>query len=172
VFWRAEEGSDYRLDRWLGIAEASLSVMARELCCLVGTSNGFQKAADRLKKLGQIEISRERLRTVVETEGQAMLDARREALLKPDWDASDCTVDGSDKTLVLVGADGVMVPVITAAEKAKRRAGRRHVRRRGKAARRARRHRGQDQGWKELKIGVFYDAPKDHCYAFATKGNH
>jgi hypothetical protein len=108
----------------------------------------------------------------VETEGQAMLQARRQALLSPDWDACDCTGGVAGKTLVLVGADGVMVPVITAAEKAKRRAGRRHVRRRGKAVHRARRHRGEDQGWKELKIGLFYDAHKEHCYAFATKGNH
>lgn len=172
MFWYGQEGTDNRLDRWLGIADASLSVLARELCCLVGVSNGFRKAADRLEKLGQIQISSERLRTVVETEGLAMLQARRQALLKPDWDASDCSVDGTGKTMVLVGADGVMVPVITAAEKAKRRAGRRHVRRRGKAGHRARRHRGEDQGWKELKIGMFYDAHKEHCYAFATKGNH
>ena len=172
MYWCVDEGADNRLDRWLGIADARLSVMARELCCLVGTSNGFRKAADKLEKLGQVQVSCERLRTIVEAEGLAMLQARRQALLSPDWDACDCTVVGSGKTLVLVGADGVMVPVITAREKAKRRAGRRHVRRRGKATHRARRHRGEDQGWKELKIGMFYDAPKEHCYAFATKGNH
>lgn len=145
--------------------------MARELCCLAATDTSFAKAAAKLKKLGQIEISDERLRMVVEAEGQAMLEARRQALLKPQWDASDCTVSGTDKTRVLVGADGVMVPVITAAEKAKRRAGRRHVRRRKQVRRRVR-HRGSDQGWKEFKIGLFYDADKQHCWAFATRGDH
>jgi hypothetical protein len=160
------------MDRWLGIADSSLSLMARELCCLVGMdSKSFQKAAGKLKKLGQIEISSERLRTVVEAEGLRVLEARRCGLLQPGWDASDCRVPPSGKTQVLVGGDGVMVPVITAAEKARRRAGRRHVRRRGRSARRVRRHRGADQGWKEFKIGMLYDADKAHCHAFATKGD-
>ena len=171
IYWCAGEGTDNRVDGWLGIADSSLSVMARELCCLVGVENGFRKAAGRLKKLGQIEVSPERLRTVVEVEGLKMLEARRQASLKPNWDASNCTGSGG-KTQVLVGGDGVMVPVITAAEKAKRRVGRRHVRRRGVSHRRVRRHRGADQGWKEFKIDLLYSADKEHCWVFATKGNH
>jgi hypothetical protein len=78
-------------------------------------------------------------------------------------------VSPAGKTQVLVGIDGVMVPVVTAAEKAKRRAGRKHVRRRGKkSARRVCRHRGSDEKWKELKIGLFYSADQEHSYAFAT----
>lgn len=142
------------------------------MCCLVGVDNGFRKASAKLQKLGQIRVSCERLRTVVEAEGLQMLEARKRAALLPDWDASDCTVNASGKTQVLVGGDGVMVPVITAAEKAKRRAGRRHVRRRGKKHRRVVGHRGADQGWKEFKIGLFYSADKQHCWTFATKGNH
>ena len=172
IYWYVGEGTDNRVDRWLGIADSSLSLMARELCCLVGVDNGFRKAAAKLKKLGQIEVSPERLRTVVEGEGLRMLEARRAAMLKPDWDASDCTVGPNGPTRVLVGGDGVMVPVITAAEKAKRRAGRKRVRRRGRAHRCVRRHRGADQGWKEFKIGLFYDGGREHCYAFATKGDH
>jgi hypothetical protein len=145
--------------------------MARELCCLVGVSNSFRKAAEKLKKLGQIGISAERLREVVEIEGRRMLEARRKAVLKPDWESSDCTVS-QGKTQVLVGADGVMVPVITAAEKAKRRAGRKRVRRRGKSRRRCPGHRGADQGWKELKLGQLYSADNEHTYAFATVGDH
>jgi hypothetical protein len=168
IYWYAGEGTDNRVDSWLGIADSSLSLMARELCCLVGIQNGFRKAAGRLKKLGQIEVSPERLRMVVEVEGLKMLEARRQAVFKPNWDATDCTGRGG-KTQVLVGGDGVMVPVITAAEKAKRRAGRKRVRRRGRAHRRVHRHRGADQGWKEFKIGLFYSSDKDRCWAFATK---
>ena len=142
------------------------------MCCLVGVDNGFRKAAAKLQKLGQIRVSPERLRTVVETEGLQMLEARRHAVLLPDWDACDCVVDASGKTQVLVGGDGVMVPVITAAEKAKRQAGRKRVHRRGRTCRRKRRHRGADQGWKEFKIGLLYSADKERCWAFATKGNH
>ncbi len=72
IYWFAGEGTDNRVDRWLGIADSSLSLAARELCCLLGVDNGFRKAAARLEKLGQIQISAERLRTVTESEGSAM----------------------------------------------------------------------------------------------------
>lgn len=160
------------MDRWLGIADDSLSVGARELCCCVGVEGSFAKAAAKLKKLGQIDVSVPRLREIVEREGMQMLAMRQQGALRPNWSAQDCRVGPGGPTQVLVGGDGVMVPVITAAEKAKRRAGRKHVRRRGRARRRVRRHRGADQGWKEFKLGLFYDAGKEHCYAFATKGNH
>jgi hypothetical protein len=114
--------------------------------------NGFRKAAAKLKKLGQIEVSPERLRRGVEVEGLRMLEARRRTLLKPGWDASDCTAGVAGRTQVLVGGDGVMVPVITAGEKAKRRAGRRRVRRRGKAHRRVHRYRGADEGVQDRHV--------------------
>ena len=149
-----------------------MSVAARELCCAVGGDCSFAKAAAKLKKVGQITVSVPRLREIVEREGMRMLASRRVGLLGPDWSAGDCQVRLGGPTQVLVGCDGVMVPVVTAAEKAKRRAGRKRVRRRGKTRCRVPGHRGCDHGWKEFKIGLFYDAGKEHCYAFATKGNH
>ena len=172
IWWYRSEPSDNRVDRWLGIADESLSVGARELCCCVGVDCSFEKAAAKLKKLGHIDVSVPRLREIVEREGMQILAERRAGLLTPNWRAEDCRTRPGAASVVLVGGDGVMVPVITAAEKAKRRAGRKRVRRRGKIHRRTRRHRGADQGWKEFKIGLFYDAGKEHCYAFATKGNH
>ncbi|RPI64692.1 MAG: hypothetical protein EHM48_00285 [Planctomycetaceae bacterium] len=155
----------------MGIADDSVSLAARELCCAVAVDCSFAKATAKLDKVGQIVLSEQRLREIVEREGEQMLALRREGSLRPDWSAGDCTIAGGT-TQVLVGGDGVMVPVITAAEKAKRRAGRKHVRRRDKTRRKARRHRGADQGWKEFKIGMFYSADKEHCWTFATRGNH
>lgn len=173
IWWYRCEPSDNRVDRWLGIADESLSVGARELCCCVAIDCSFQKAAAKLKKLGQIDVSVPRLRDIVEREGMQILAARRSGLLSPNWGAEDCRARPGSPSQVLVGGDGVMVPVITAAEKAKRRAARKHIRCRGKkSVRRVARHRGADQGWKEFKVGLFYDADKKHCYAFATKGNH
>jgi hypothetical protein len=173
VWWYGGgEVSDDRVDRWLGIADSSVSLGSRELCCLMGVDGSFDKATAKLKKVGQIEVSSERLRVIVEAEGMKMLEARRVGLLSPDWTASDCRSSPSEPSCVLVGADGVMVPVITAAEKAKRRAGRTRVRRRGRTRRRVRRHRGADQGWKEFKIGTGYSLDKEHCWVFATKGDH
>jgi hypothetical protein len=171
IWWYRWEPSDNRVDCWLGIADESLSVGARELCCCVGVDCSFEKAAAKLKKLGHIDVSAPRLRHIVEREGMRILAARRAGLLVPNWRAEDCRTHPGVASQVLVGGDGVMVPVITAAEKAKRRSRRKRVRRRGKA-RRVRRCRGADQGWKEFKIGLFYDAGKEHSYAFATKGNH
>jgi hypothetical protein len=180
VWWYGnDEPSDGRVDRWLGIADSSVSIGSRELCCLVGVDCSFDKAAAKLKKVGQIDVSVERLRVIVEDEGVVMLEARRVGLLKPDWSASQCRpnpsepLSESNPSCVLVGGDGVMVPVITASEKAKRRAGRRHVRRRGvKNHRRRCRHRGVDQGWKEFKLGMCYSPDKSRVWVFATKGNH
>ena len=172
VYWRSGAGSDVRLDGWLGIADASLSVAARELCCLLAADCSFARAANKLGKLGHIHVSAPRLREIVEREGQQMLAARRHGVLGANWQAEDCVARPGGPSQVLVGGDGVMVPVITAAEQAKRRAGRKRVRRRGQKRQRRARHRGADQGWKEFKIGLFYDASKEHCYAFATKGNH
>jgi hypothetical protein len=172
IWWYGCDPSDGRVDRWLGLVDDSLSVGARELCCCVGTDSSFEKARNKLKKLAQIEVSSERLRTIVEREGFRMLELRRQGLLNPHWQAQDCRPLPSAPSQVLGGADGVMVPVVTAAEKAKRRAGRKHVRRRGRKNLRRCRQAGADQGWKEFKLGLFYDASKEHCHVFATRGDH
>ena len=172
MYWYRSEGSDDRLVGWLGMADRSVTVAARQLCCTVAADCSFAKAADKLQQVGQIEVSVDRLRHIVEREGLQVLAGRRAGALGPDWQAEDCRAQAAAPSQVLVGGDGVMVPVITAAEKAKRRAGRQHVRRRRTGQQDRPRHRGADQGWKEFKIGLFYDSPKEHCYAFATRGNH
>ena len=49
ICWYPGEGTDNRVDRWLGIADASLSVIARELCCLTGVEKaGGDVALQRL----------------------------------------------------------------------------------------------------------------------------
>jgi hypothetical protein len=53
IYWYAGEGSGNRMDRWLGIADASVSVGARELCCTVAADCSFAKAARKLKQVGQ-----------------------------------------------------------------------------------------------------------------------
>jgi len=159
------------LDAWLGVARSSVSVGARELCCratMAGVS--FKKASANLERLAQIRVSPERLRAVAEAEGRAVLAATQEGTVGPDWTAVDCAVTPGGPTRLVVGADGVLVPVVTAQEKAKRRANRR---RRTKSRGRPRsRQRGADQRWKEFKIGVFYDASHEHQYAIGTAGNH
>lgn len=176
IYWYRDEGRDERLDGWLGIMERNVSVAARELCCRVATGGvSFVKAVENLARVGNIRIGREWLRQTVESEGRAVVAAREARQLGPDWQAQDCAVAAGGPTRVMVGGDGVMVPVITEAEKqkrrenlAKKRAGRKQ--RRHKA--RGRRSRGADGPYKEFKIGTLYDESRERQYAFATSGNH
>lgn len=173
------------MEAWLGIDEERVTVSARELCCRATvTGPSFAKSAANLERLGQIRVSAERLRQIVEHEGQRTVQARDKAWVGPTWEASDCQVTPDGVTRVMVGSDGVMVPVITAAEKQKRRErhrvggpkrrrGSQAVTRRAKRARRQRRrHRGSDNGYKEFKIVTFYDQGHERQYAAATAGDH
>lgn len=162
-----------------------MTVAARELCCRATvTGPSFAKSATNLERLGQIRVSAERLRQIVENEGQRALQARDKAWVGPTWEASDCQVTPDGATRVMAGSDGVMVPVITAAEKqkrrerhraggAKRRCRSKSVGRRGKrASSKQRRYRGSDNGYKEFKIVTFYDQGHERQYAAATAGDH
>ena len=176
VYWSSRAGAHGGLDRWLGIADGRVSVGARELCCRATLDGaGFRRAAENLARLGQIRVSAERLRAIVEAEGQGVLAARHSGAVGPGWRAADCRVDG--RTRVMVGADGVMVPLVSAAEKRRRREKARRGgprRRRGRGGRRSRRgrwSRGSPVAWQEFKIGCFYDQGREHTYAFGTSGD-
>ena len=72
-----------------------------------------------------------------------------------------------------MGVDGVMVPMVTAREKAKRRAARARRRRGRRAAggsHRRRLGRGYRERYKEFKLTVFYDQDKRHRQVAATGG--
>jgi hypothetical protein len=178
VYWQRGSGSDQRLDRWLGIADSSVSVAARELCCQVSVAQvSFTKSAELLDRVGNIQVSKERMRQIVEEEGRRVNALRQAGQVRPDWQAKDCAVAPGRATRVMTGSDGVMVPVITEAEKQKRRAkwtakraGKKSRKRKAKRA--GRRVRGADQSYKEFKIGVFYDQSRQHQYAFGTPGDH
>jgi len=171
VYWSVEHGTSTPTDNWLGIALRRYSPGVRELCCREASSGSFRQAADDLARVGQIILTHETLRRIVEVEGRQAVWAQHSGHLRPAWSATDCRVEGTSSTCVITGADGVKVPLVTEAEKAKRR---RLRRRRGPKARhrRCRMHRGSDQSYKEFKLVAFYDPSKDHQYAVGTSGNH
>ena len=171
VWWCAATGTARPVDTWLGIEDGTVSVGARELCCWVGLSEeGFRRGAETLAKLGQIRVSDEHLRAVTESQGRQLLAAVRAGRWGPDWDAEACRVEPGGPTRVLRGMDGVMVPVVTGAEKRKRRANRRARRtvRRGSCL--ARRFRGASGPHKAFKIAAFYDVSGEHHYALGVSG--
>lgn len=177
VYWSRGVGTHGGLDRWLGIADRRVSVAARELCCRATVDgSGFRRASENLSRLGQIAVSAERLREIVEAEGQAVLVARHSGALGPGWTAADCAVSPRGPTRVMLGSDGVLVPLVSAQEKRRRRENARRGRKRSRRrslgrSRRGRWSRGSPVTWKEFKIGCFYDQEREHTYAFGTSGD-
>ena len=112
----------------------------RELCCRLNQfASSFDKAADNLDRAAQVKLCGEQLRLIVESEGRAVLAAQHAIAVPTAWKATDCRTK-DEKSRVYTGCDGVMVPLVTEAEKAKRRQKvREKRRRRGRKSSRCRR---------------------------------
>jgi hypothetical protein len=168
VYWNRAQGSVTPADGWLGMSEGRYSVGVRELCCREAADSDFRTAAEDLACVGQIRISHETVRQIVEAEGRKARDQQKSGALGPDWTVEDCRCAPKEPTSILTGADGVMVPMVTEAEKNKRRK-KRARRRKGQPKRRAM-HKGSDLAYKEFKITAFYDPSKEHQYAVGLSG--
>ena len=149
-----------------------------EMACRVNLSaTSFVRAADTLERTAQVKLSGERLRQVVEAAGRRVLKAQQDNVITVAWHAEDCTLPDSEtgeKTRVYTGCDGVMVPIITDAEKIKRRVKvKTKRRRRGKKCKPLPpRKRGSDLPWKEFKVAFFYSEDAKHQHVAFTHGNH
>ena len=102
-----------------------------------------------------------------------MAAARAGGQVPPRWQADACRVPPGGPSRVYVGVDGVLVPMVTEAEKAKRRASRgrrRRGRHAGRGPRGRRLGRGYRERYKEFKLTVFYDQDKRHRQVAATGG--
>jgi hypothetical protein len=167
-------------DGWLDIAEATVSLGARELACRLNQgARSFAKATDNRARAAQIRLSDELLRQVVEAEGKAVQVAQQAGRLTIPWTADDCRLrDAAGRptaqTRVYLGADGVQVPLVTDSEKVKRRTGTKRKRRqRGRKCRPLpKAKRGADGRYKEFKIVTYYDQEQEHRHVVATRGDH
>jgi hypothetical protein len=172
-YYSWEEGSTTPVDPLLDAAEATVSVGVREMCSRVNAdAKSFARAAANLERTAQLRISREALRQIVESDGKRALELSESGELAPDWKARDCA--GPDgKSLVYLSSDGFMVPLVTQAEKRKRRQQALVQRRRCGQKRRAltRMKRGADQRYKEFKAVAFYDQDMKHRLVSVTRGN-
>jgi hypothetical protein len=170
VWHRPAGGMAAPADEWLNGQAARLSVGARERCCRVGCHpHGFRRAAQDLKHLAGISISPEHLRQIVEGEGQHVAKLRQAGAVGPTWRGADCGPLGGP-TRVYIGVDGFMVPMVTEAEKHKRRVARAQHRRGGRRRLRPRLRRGHRERYKEFKLTAFYDQPKQHRHVLVTPG--
>jgi hypothetical protein len=166
-------GSCFPLDCWLDKAEDTLSLGVREMACrLNGASRNFDKAAENLARCAQVHMSGEFLRQVVESQGKAIQAAAKAGRLPVAW-ALDKGGLETDKTRVYLGSDGVMVPLVSEAEKqARRKKVKAKRQKRGKKCQplpRARK--GSDLPYKEFKIVTLYDDTCEHRLVSVTKGD-
>lgn len=142
----------------------------RQMCSRVGISQqGFRKAAEHLHHLAQIRISHERLRTIVEREGQKVLQAQSKGQIETSLTPEQCKTAPDGPTRVYIGVDGVKVAMVTTEEKVKRRKKRGPKR---KGSRRRVMRSGADHCYKEFKIATFYDQPNEYRQVIATAGDH
>lgn len=197
VRWTIQgDGSSTPIDALLDEAEKSFTQGVREMLCRLNqSSSSFAKTAQNILRLASIEISGESVRQLVEYEGRIVSSQLTRGSIDVGWSAADCDVEDkactsssisqavtSDpsnrqrkpvRTRVYLGCDGVKVPVVTQAEKTKRRATIRLRRRRsGKKCRPLPAPRaGSDQQYKEARIVVAYNESQTHRLVIATRGD-
>jgi len=167
------------VDDLIDLAHQSVSLAVREMCCRIGTdSASFTRAAANLDRVGQLKLSDQTLREMVESEGRAVLAWQDHEQLELDFDAGQCvtnaTDDGATASRIYVGIDGFMVPMVTDAEKSKRlekaKARRKRLpRRRGVRRPPLVRRRGADQRYKEFKLVAMYDQEQRHKLMRVTR---
>jgi hypothetical protein len=169
-WWSKEHGCDDTIDQLLGIVADQVSVGVRQMCSRVAISQqGFRKAAAHLDHLAQIRVSHERLRMIVENEGQKVLQAQLQGQIEASLTPEKCEICPDGPTRVYIGVDGVKVPMVTSEEKIKRRSKRGPKR---KGSRRRVMRSGADNPYKEFKIATFYDQSNDYRQVMATAGDH
>ena len=170
VYWSWQTGTVIPADRWLGIDVHRFSPGVREMCCREALHCSFDVTSENLGRTAQLSLSGGTVRTVVENQGRAVLAQQRSGTLRPGFTAADCT----DETLI-TGTDGVMVPLVTEAQKRNRRrteSAKRAREGRGSTARVGRPRVGSDGPYKEFKVLSFYDPDKKHGHVVGTAGNH
>lgn len=170
-------GPAHPSDALAGLAQRTVSVGAQELMCRLNQSAGsFHAAAANLLAAAQLRASKEQVRRVVEHRGRAVLAAQQRFTLAPAWTAEDCKVGDTRQTRVYLGVDGVIAPMVTMAEKHKRRENVLKKRRaRGQAAHKrtlGKVRGGADQPYKELKLVLFYDEHNTHQHVVVTRHDH
>ena len=180
-WWHARQtGSVAPADEAVDRQGATVTPGVREMACRENQgATSFAKAVENLARTAQITMSGEQLRLLVEAEGRQVQAVQQAAVITTAWTSKDCEVVENGrkvpgKTRVYTGCDGVMVPVITQAEKQKRRAGVKAKRR--KCGRKRRPlpplRKGADQAWKEFKVVYFYDEGLQHQHVAVTHQNH
>ena len=176
---RTDGSSVVPVDALVDQAQRTISLGVGQLACrLALDAHSFQRAAANLQAAAHLVLSDETLRQLVEHEGQLVVAAQTYEQLEFDWQARECLTPGTDGqpvSRVYFSCDGVLVPAVTQAEKVKRRTQaverRKHLKQRRLRPLPPRKS-GADQGFKEFKIAICYDQPREHWAVCATRRDH
>lgn len=172
-------GSFAPVDDLIDIEHQTVTVGVREMAARLNNGHrSFEAVVTNLQRTAQVTLGTEQVRLLVEAEGRRVLQKQKDGSLSPAFQASDCLIpknavalpDAPPRTLagalgqkpvtrIYVGADGVMVPVITEAEKVLRRTKIREKRQKsGKKCQPLRpRKRGWTGSYREFKVVEFHD---------------
>lgn len=179
-FWGKGQGGVCPADEPVGIDQGRTSPGAREILCRLGMMQDFAQAAEDAGRIGNVPVCKEKLRQLVEGEAAAITRDRNDGTLGAVWTSGRAKVktDTGVVTRMYAGVDGVMAPMVTSAEKEKRRKNQ-AIRRQQRSASGVGNTRdlpparaGSDEGFKEMKIGLFYDQAKEHRHVFVTENDH
>jgi len=174
-------GSVSPLDASIDVAQRAVSLGVVQLSCrLALDAASFARAGECLLAAAGLRMSAETLRQLVESAGRQGIAAQEAEQLELDWHAGDCHTQGADgqwTTRLYMGCDGVRVPLVTNAEKRKRRAQAQQRRRRLRKPGVHRRplpamRQGANDRFKEMKLVTFYDQSRQHRLVRATRKNH
>lgn len=163
----------------LGLAMGQPSVGFRRMACRLGLSaaSSFAGQEELMRELGLGPVSREKLRQVVQAEGQRVQEAQEQQAFPLSWQASGCPDAKHEGSLACMGIDGVMTRQITQEEKKTRRqkvAGKRGVR--AKAGKKLqplpKAKAGADGPWKEVKIVGAYEQNHQQRHWRSTTLSH
>jgi len=91
VYWSKATGSVRPIDHWLGIEHHSVSPGVREMCSLESLDSSFANVSRSLKRTAQLTLSEDRIRRVVEAEGQMVIRAQRSGSIASSFTVKDCS---------------------------------------------------------------------------------
>ena len=179
-WWSSQaSGSFVPVDQLLDASHESVSIGVLEMLARLNNGHrGFETVASNLLRTAQIKLGAEQIRLLVEAEGRRVLKQQQAGTLLPAFQACDCVIPKealpeadapprdletalgrTPTTRIYVGTDGVMVPVITDAEKLKRR--KKILVKRQTSGKKCRPLKPRRKGWtgpfREFKVVEFHD---------------
>jgi hypothetical protein len=170
----------FPIDAALGLDDHGVSPGAREVSCRFGIQDSFKESAAIARRYVGVTVEHEFMRTIVEREGEKITQMRNRGELGAEFTAADAVVDAKKDpklTRLYTGVDGAFAPMVTAAEKKKRRV--KHEQRRETMAKAgavfakplSSEVGGYGDRYKEMKLVTFYNQDKSLMHVAATGGD-